>query len=258
MAPRHTRVRAWRPRPQVGSQRSQRSRLPSPGTWPSCGKGSPRRPTEAPSPQGALCAPGRPRHSRSKHLSQRTRLLDRSHPPHQPRHGRALHPGRWWGPGEGCVRLPLSAPPPPLSRAPATGSEAGGVRPKSPLSPQPPRPGAGNAGSQLFTCVCPALPPAGTVVGRMWGGGDTFFLGSQKLHLPPSSGSLEEGVLDPSRLDSRFQSLLRSPFSPLPPTPAGHGPLGVGGAPPPPAELSSPMEVISSVWPPPHVRLQKD
>ena len=35
-------------------------------------------------------------------------------------------------------------------------------------------------------------------------------------------------------------------------------PWGWGGAPPLPAELSSPMEVISSVWPPPHVRLQKD
>lgn len=47
-------------------------------------------------------------------------------------------------------------------------------------------------------------------------GGDTFFLGSQKLRLPSSSGSLEEGVLDPSRPDSRFQSLLWSPSSPLP------------------------------------------
>lgn len=162
------------------------------------------------------------------------------------------------GPGVGCVRLPLSAPPPPLSRAPAPGSEAGGVQPKSPLSPQPPRPGAGNAGSQLFTCVCPALPPAGTVVGRMWGGGDTFFLGSQKLHLPHLREAWRREFWIPAgwTADSRAFSGAPSPRSH--PLRLVTAPWGWGGAPPPPAELSSPMEVISSVRPPPHVRLQKD
>lgn len=49
------------------------------------------------------------------------------------------------------------------------------------------------------------------------------------------------------------------PLLPAPHTPPPcHGPPGVGGAPPPPVELSSPMEVISSARPPPHIRLQKD
>ena len=152
--------------------------------------------------------------------------------------------------GEGCVHLPLSTPPPPLSRAPAPGSEASGAPPRSPLSAQAPRPGAGNARSQLFTCW-----------GWRWGGCGGGHVLPWVTEAPPplifgkpgggSSGSQPAGQQIP---EPSPEPLLPAPHPPLP----CHGPPGEGGAPPPPAELSSPMEVISSARPPPHFRLQKD
>ena len=44
--------------PRSGSQRSQCSHLPSPGTWPCCSKGSPWVPTEASKPTRSPVCPG--------------------------------------------------------------------------------------------------------------------------------------------------------------------------------------------------------
>ena len=228
VAPHRTRGRAWWSHPQIGEPEVTVLTSPLPRDLALLRQGEPLGPHRGLQAHKEPCVPRGDRGtvgSSTCHNVPTLQTLDRPHPPHQPRHGCVLRPGRWWGAGGGLCASAPEHPTPAAFQSPSPRERGqGGTAQEPPIRPGPQ--------ARSRKCSVTAVHMLGMAVGRMWGGGTRSSLGHRSSASPHLWEAWRREFWIPAGRTADSRAFSGAPPPRSPPSAALPWPPGGGGCSP--------------------------